>query len=191
MQQHPSWQSTIERALEVHLSSVTSRYLQLATVDRHGYPHCRTIVFRGFNEGKNQIYLHTDNRSEKMSHLTQKSQVEACWYFAQTREQFRFSGYMDCIAHQPGIENQHIDNMNEHSNFDAQKLRHAHWRNLSDALRESYADDYDAANPSEHFVLLRLHITQVDYLRLMATPHLRVLYRQDAQSHWHAESIRP
>ena len=49
MQQHLSWQETINRALSVHTDIPSSRFLQLATVDIHGQPHCRTLVFRGFD----------------------------------------------------------------------------------------------------------------------------------------------
>ena len=184
MQQHLSWQETINRALSVHTDIPSSRFLQLATVDIHGQPHCRTLVFRGFDQDKNQLYLHTDKRSVKIAQLESNNRVETCWYFSETREQFRFKGQIECIGHLDAA-------MEQPTSRSKQQLRLAHWQNLSDALRESYGSNYSHAQPDENFTLLIVHITQVDYLRLAPLPHLRLLYSLDEQGKWQTKAGSP
>lgn len=196
MEHHSPWQTIFYRSLSAHEKIPASRYLQLATVDNHGHPHCRTLVFRGFNQDKNQMYLHTDNRSEKMSQLEIHNRAEACWYFSETREQFRFSGHVESISDKKSIGHKKSIGQSEQSKTtscspEAQRLRLTHWQNLSDALRESYGQNYDIAQPDENFVLLILHITRVDYLRLAPLPHLRVIYHLDASENWQAKSAIP
>ncbi|ABG42552.1 pyridoxamine 5'-phosphate oxidase-related, FMN-binding protein [Paraglaciecola sp. T6c] len=184
MEHHSPWHAIFYQSLSAHEKIPASRYLQLATVDNQGNPRCRTLVFRGLNQDKNQLYLHTDNRSEKMSQLEIQKHVEACWYFSETREQFRFSGHIECIGQSEKSET-------TSGSPKAQHLRLAHWQKLSDALRESYGPNYDIAQPDENFVLLILHITRVDYLRLAPLPHLRVIYHLDASENWQAEAAVP
>lgn len=72
---------------------------QLATVDVHtNRPRCRTLVFRDFlfmDKRSNVLTFHIDSRSNKVHEsfgLDGSTPVEACFYFAETREQYRFSG---------------------------------------------------------------------------------------------------
>lgn len=72
---------------------------QLATVDVHtNKPRCRTLVFRDFlfmDKKSNVLTFHIDLRSNKVGEsfsLSCPTPVEACFYFAETREQYRFSG---------------------------------------------------------------------------------------------------
>ncbi|CCK70126.1 uncharacterized protein KNAG_0D03800 [Huiozyma naganishii CBS 8797] len=58
-------------------------------------PRVRSVVLRGFlfDERKlNVLCFNTDLRSDKMRGLNASKRFEACFYFPQTWEQFRFSG---------------------------------------------------------------------------------------------------
>ncbi|EDO16761.1 hypothetical protein Kpol_526p14 [Vanderwaltozyma polyspora DSM 70294] len=79
---------------------------QLATVDKinGNKPRCRTVVFRDFlfkDKNSNILTFNTDIRSDKIKEsilcdeLSGSTDFEACFYFHQTWEQFRFSG--DCF----------------------------------------------------------------------------------------------
>ncbi|GAC34830.1 pyridoxamine 5'-phosphate oxidase family protein [Paraglaciecola polaris] len=184
----PSWQSKISQTIEQHSNDVTSRYLQLASVDERGHPCCRTLVFREFNARQTQLFLHTDSRSDKISQFEANKQVEACWYFNQTREQFRLKGQIECIVHDP-IHS--CDATSCPATPPPQQLRNEHWQKLSGALRDSYGEDCAAGAPNPYFVLLILNIAQVDYLRLAPLPHLRLNYQLDEQANWIARVIRP
>ena len=56
-----------------------------------GKPANRTVVFRGFGE-QDEIYIISDARSQKISELKQNKEAEICWYFSDTRQQFRIAG---------------------------------------------------------------------------------------------------
>ncbi|CAR25952.1 hypothetical protein ZYGR_0A05230 [Zygosaccharomyces rouxii] len=78
---------------------------QLATVDVHtNKPRCRTLVFRDFlfmDKRSNVLTFHIDLRSNKVAEsfsLDSPTPVEACFYFAETREQYRFSGHCFLIT---------------------------------------------------------------------------------------------
>jgi len=88
------------------LYNIIIAYFQLATNSLNGYPSNRTIVFRGFlKEGeiddqekslsefmsKNPLKFTTDVRSEKVKELHLDNRAQLCWYFHDTKEQFRFS----------------------------------------------------------------------------------------------------
>lgn len=83
---------------------------QLATLDKKtNTPRCRTVVFRDFlfkDKRSNVLTFNTDLRSGKMSEsflgdLKNSTPVEACFYFPETMEQYRFSGecFIVCERH--------------------------------------------------------------------------------------------
>lgn len=74
---------------------------QLATIDKKEQkPRCRTVVFRDFlfkDKRTNILTFNTDIRSGKIDEsfdgkLNEPTAVEACFYFPETMEQYRFSG---------------------------------------------------------------------------------------------------
>ncbi|AQZ13052.1 YGR017W [Zygosaccharomyces parabailii] len=73
---------------------------QLATVEENSHkPRCRTMVFRDFlfkDKRSNVLTFHTDLRSNKVHNsfhgVEDSAPIEACFYFPETREQYRFSG---------------------------------------------------------------------------------------------------
>jgi PPOX class probable FMN-dependent enzyme len=87
--------SLLEQAFQRN-SHADSKWFQFATVDLSGSPAVRTLVFRGF-EGDNTIAIVTDIRSEKVAHLKNNPNAEICWYFKDTREQFRIRVQCDII----------------------------------------------------------------------------------------------
>ncbi|MGA1625582.1 MAG: pyridoxamine 5'-phosphate oxidase family protein, partial [Prochlorothrix sp.] len=164
------WTARLHRSLHHNRAQPQSRFVQLATVDPQGRPHCRTIVFRGLWQPDSSQPQHlqfvSDRRSEKILHLGQMAWVEVCWYFAKSREQFRFSGEMAIVT--------------EHSPDERlQTQRHHLWHNLSDAARLQFAwpppaqprsaaaafspPAPDPRQPLDTFYLLLLAPQRVDY----------------------------
>ncbi|KAL6940783.1 hypothetical protein ACO0QE_004700 [Hanseniaspora vineae] len=81
-------------------------------------PSCRTVVFRDFlfNDKKSNILTYvTDLRSEKIQDIKDNGGVfEACFYFPDTMEQYRFSGStqvvisletLSTLSHDPAVIN--------------------------------------------------------------------------------------
>ncbi|MEM9567473.1 MAG: pyridoxamine 5'-phosphate oxidase family protein [Cyanobacteria bacterium P01_E01_bin.34] len=98
------WKSLLLAALHRNRSDRSVRFLQLATVDCHNRPRNRTVVFRGFAEGRATIMLAVDSRSEKLEQLEHNSHAAICWYFSKTREQFRLTGQVTVVT-ESGVVN--------------------------------------------------------------------------------------
>lgn len=116
----PQWKQSLTKSLHQTRSTPESRYFQLATVDKDGFPFCRTVVYRGLTDN-NQLVVVSDTRTEKYQQLMQNQHAEACWYFAKTREQYRFR----CTGSIVTV-------------LDDQPLVSAHWNKLSDAGKKQF-----------------------------------------------------
>ncbi|MEH2076626.1 MAG: Npun_F5749 family FMN-dependent PPOX-type flavoprotein [Nostoc sp.] len=189
------WRGAIAHALHRNRSLVYARYLQLATVQPNGRPANRTLVFRGFLEDTNQLKFITDNRSAKAEQIQQQPWAEVCWYFPNTREQFRIAGCLTLVS---------SDDFHQ----DLQPARTAIWQELSDAARLQFAWPHPgkprvetpeafappAPNPVQpvpNFCLLLLDPVQVDHLELRGEPQNRRFYRRDENQEWFCEEINP
>jgi pyridoxamine 5'-phosphate oxidase len=189
------WRSAIAHALHRNRSLVYARYLQLATLQANGRPANRTLVFRGFLEDTNQLKFITDSRSAKVDQIQQQPWAEICWYFPNTREQFRISGCLTLVS-------------GDDSDQNLQPARIAMWQELSDAARLQFAWPHpgklrvenpeafappapEPVQPGSNFCLLLLDPVQVDHLELRGEPQNRWLYHRDEQQEWSSQAINP
>jgi pyridoxamine 5'-phosphate oxidase len=188
------WRSPLARALHRNRSLVYSRYVQLATVQANQRPANRTVVFRGFLEGSNQLQFITDQRSQKVEQLQTNPWAEACWYFPKTREQFRIAGKLQLVTHPT-------------SETELSRVYQAIWQSLSDSARlqftwpepgqpkappEQFAlNPPDANQPLPHFCLLLLDPMRVDHLELRGEPQNRYCYQLELGLEWGCDSINP
>ena len=96
------WKSRIDRSITKSRKIRGGNYVQIATVDDHGMPACRTVVFRGFLEldDKSNIAMKmiTDARSEKVTQITANPACEMVWWFSQTKEQYRIFGKLKLVG---------------------------------------------------------------------------------------------
>jgi pyridoxamine 5'-phosphate oxidase len=188
------WRGAIAHALHRNRSLVYARYLQLATVRASGRPANRTVVFRGFLEDTNQLKFISDTRSQKTEQIEEKPWAEICWYFPNTREQFRIGGCLTLVA-------------GDNSDSSLQKARNTTWHDLSDAARLQFAWPHpgkprveekgafappppDLTQPLENFCLLLLEPVEVDHLELRGEPQNRYLY-QLSEEGWSSQEINP
>jgi PPOX class probable FMN-dependent enzyme len=189
------WRSPLSSALHKNRSLPYARYFQLATVRANGHPANRTVVFRGFLEGTDQLKIITDSRSQKVDQIDQHSWGEACWYFPNTREQFRLAGQLTLVGA-------------NHSDQSLKNARQTTWQDLSDSARlqfawphpgEARADDNSAFSPPPpnpeqplpNFCLLLLEPVQVDHLELRGNPQNRSLYSQNSDRGWLKQAVNP
>jgi pyridoxamine 5'-phosphate oxidase len=184
------WRSPLARALHRNRSRPDSRYLQLATVRSDGRPANRTVVFRGFRDLSDDLLFITDTRSDKVAPLAGHPHAEACWYFTQTREQFRLNGQLTLVTAAT-------------TDPAWSELRHRLWQAQSEKSRQSFtwpppgqprqAAGFDQPLPSEPpdpFGLLVLIPTWVDHLELRGTPQHR--YRYDwTGDRWVLAAVNP
>lgn len=187
------WRSLLDRALDKNRRLPYARYFQLATIRPNNRPANRTVVFRGFLEDSNQLKIITDFRSQKIAEINRNAWGEACWYFPETREQFRLSGQLTLI----GVED---------SNLEMQKARLTTWQKLSDAARVQFAWSHpgeerqasdpfsppipDSSQPLPNFCLLLLDPQQVDRLELRGDPQNRTLYVCN-DGDWSTQAVNP
>ncbi|MGK7938797.1 MAG: Npun_F5749 family FMN-dependent PPOX-type flavoprotein [Crocosphaera sp.] len=186
------WRTILSHALHRNRSLAHARYFQLATINIKGEPANRTVVFRGFLEGSNQIQIITDSRSEKINHINHNSASEICWYFPKTREQFRISGNLRII---------------DENNLE-QSIRLRVWQKLSDSAKQQFTwpkpgqpvtekqQQFSLPIPSDNepisdFVLLLFTPQKVDHLELREQPHQRTIYYLDDRGTWMIQTVNP
>jgi len=177
----PSWLSDLEKTIKRNKRDAHNRYFQLATVDSEGWPRVRTVVSRGFADQTGALLFITDSRSEKMASIESGGKAEACWYFTQSREQFRLQGHLIIV--------------------DDSTDREAMWSCLSPAAKEQFfwvtpgvalGEGDSVANQSNvpsTMVLIKLVPESVDHL-VLAKEQQRQRYTQ-TEDGWQVSRINP
>ncbi len=188
------WRSPLALALHNNRHQPYSRYFQLATVQADGRPANRTVVFRGFLDHTDQLKTVIDTRSQKTDQILHQPWGEVCWYFTETREQFRLAGELTLIdANYPHPE--------------LQQARQSTWQDLSDNARVQFSWPHpgetkanseafsppppDPANPLTNFCLLLLDPLKVDHLELRGDPQNRWLYLRSESQVWSTIGVNP
>lgn len=95
------WVPAFTNSVNRHLESFPFVTLSFATVDCEGRPKVRTCIYRGFlfnDRRTNVLTITSDTRMDKIEHLKSNSQVEACFWFPKTNEQFRVSGHAHTLT---------------------------------------------------------------------------------------------
>lgn len=188
------WHAPLDHALERNRRSPQHRFVQLATIGLDGRPDVRTIVFRGFLGDSRDLMFTTDARSAKCAEIERTPDVALCWYFTETREQFRYSGearLVDAAASDPNL---------------GEARRHV-WRSLPDDTRASFTwpaagarrdrtVDFpttppDPRSPLDSFVLMIFRPRAVDHLELDGDPQRRWRYAVDERGMWSMREVNP
>lgn len=189
------WRSLLARALHKNRKLPYARYFQLATLRADGRPANRTVVFRGFLDDTNQLKIITDSRSQKADQIDDQPWGEACWYFPESREQFRLAGQLTLVRV-------------NHPDQALQAARKTTWQELSDPARLQFAWPHpgeartenngafsppppDPEQPIPNFCLLLLEPIEVDHLELRGDPQNRWLYYRNNSQEWSKQAVNP
>lgn len=188
------WRTDLDRALAENRSAASARYVQLATIREDGTPANRTLVFRGFAGEPAQLLFLTDGRSHKAGQITARPVGEACWFFPETMEQFRFHGLLALVGE-------------DHADESLREKRTILWQQIDDNVRQLLswpapgqlrdpASEFQNGGaedqaPPEHFNLLLLNPTIVDYLDLTSFPHKRIQYWKGEKEEWEMRDVNP
>lgn len=188
------WRPSLDLALHRNRGRPEMRLVQLATVRPDGGPAIRTVVFRGFLDDPRKLAFATDSRSAKRAEIEANPRGEICWYFPETREQFRVAGLLALIG--PGSTDPAL-----------RQARADLWADLSDEVRASFTwpapreprdaaarfPDVapDASTPVDNFLLLTLTATEVDHLELQGDPQHRWIYEADSCGRWSGREVNP
>ena len=181
-----SWLECLDVALKKNRRDPASRYFLLATIRPDGSPANRTVVFRGFGPNE-EIQFISDTRSQKISELKQKQNAAICWYFSDTREQFRISGVVKTeLSRGSDLAQELWQKISE------QARSQFYWPEPGHEFKELAQDfssiDFNSSTPPEEFCVLRFSPVEVDYLSLRGIPQARFRsFRSDGS--WIAERI--
>ena len=141
-----------------------NKFISLAAVSLNPLrPSVRTVVFRGFYK-ESQLIIYTDAHSTKVKELEKNGNVEICWYFRDTREQYRIKGIAKFLDDQdykqqcwstmsPSAKELYLQVLETGGNQQSQKTL------MLDASTEEMARN--------RFVILAIDPNQVEYLDLM------------------------
>eukprot|EP01026_Neomeris_dumetosa_P080893 TRINITY_DN90151_c0_g1_i1.p3 TRINITY_DN90151_c0_g1~~TRINITY_DN90151_c0_g1_i1.p3 ORF type:complete len:192 (-),score=26.57 TRINITY_DN90151_c0_g1_i1:130-705(-) len=188
----PGWKNALLHSLETNKSLVYSKYFQLATIKPNGRPSNRTVVYRGFL-GDNISFI-TDGRSRKVQEIALNPSGEICWYFPNSREQYRISGNLKVV-----------DKM--HEDQELVKARQVVWSGLSDNARKQFLwphpglprqqNDEEQYNPQvpsaqtdavSDFCLVVMEPQDVEHVLLISNQ--RFCYFKNQES-WECQEVNP
>lgn len=188
-----SWRERITGSIARSRKVRGGNYVQIATVDEAGRPHCRTVVFRGFlgadkhgfvgSGGADAMKMITDGRSAKAAQIAANPACEMVWWFAKSSEQYRIEGELQLVG-APGSEAASVGAGAGHDLLVS--ARKEQWGQLSDPAREQFfwngpgpysgavevpaggrnAETGAVLEAPPSFLLMLLHPTRVHYLRL-------------------------
>ncbi|MFQ3191997.1 MAG: pyridoxamine 5'-phosphate oxidase [Paraglaciecola sp.] len=133
---YPVWRQRLTRSLHVNRSQVQSKYYQVASVCSNGAPKNRTMVFRGFLQDTQSLLSVTDVRSEKIEEWQgdNKPRFEICWYFSDSREQYRLAGEVALISNSLDVSNGNLTLGNQAK----KSLLKQQWSNLSTNAKQPF-----------------------------------------------------
>ena len=161
--------------LEEGVQAATSawRNVTLGSVGVDGAPSLRTVVLRAFDRVTKVAEIHTDLRSAKMRELRANPKAELHGWDAARSVQLRARG---TIASHRGDE-----------------IARAAWAGLHGGSRQTYRADpgpgsvigdpeeagphLSEADAQENFVVLRLSISELEWLHIAKSGHRRALFR--------------
>ncbi|KAK9821214.1 hypothetical protein WJX81_000683 [Elliptochloris bilobata] len=92
------WRQYLMKSLDANKHLKYSTFMQLATVRTDGRPAVRTVVYRGNHGDSDMLTFYTDTRTPKVEQLQHNSFAELCWYFPDSREQFRIAGRLTLVG---------------------------------------------------------------------------------------------
>lgn len=187
----PAWRVKLEGSLHKHQGVPHARYVQLATLRPDGRPAVRTLVFRSLLDAGHHLVFTADTRSDKCVHLSAEQRVEVCWYFVNTREQYRVAGRGSLIA--------------QGGDKEMTEVRLCTWRGMSEDARQTFTwpqpgelraviEEFERAVPDDpppNFALLIVVPEEVDHLELGRRPHQRTLHNLADDGQWVCRLVNP
>ncbi|WP_165245698.1 Npun_F5749 family FMN-dependent PPOX-type flavoprotein [Paludisphaera soli] len=188
------WRPSLDLALHRNRNNPGLRLVQLATVRPDGRPAIRTVVFRGFLDDTRQLAFSTDGRSAKRAEIAANPGGAVCWYFPETREQFRVTGLLslvDASTPDPALREARADLWAELSDETRTTFTWPSPGEARDVGRPFPSTPPNRAEPVASFCLMILTATEVDHLELHSSPHHRWQFEADAQGRWSGREVNP
>ncbi|KAK9823447.1 hypothetical protein WJX72_002831 [[Myrmecia] bisecta] len=193
-----AWRQALTKSLDANSKVPFSKFFQLATIRHDGRPTNRTMVFRGFYKDTDRLTFTTDIRSKKYDDLrTHSKAAEICWYFTESREQFRLNGDLTVID-------------KDEEDPELVQARKQAWSEMSTSGRSWFTwpkpglprgpdEQFQIEPPGPEepplpsFCLVIMDVMEVDHLELRSS--IRHSYSSqldsDGERLWHEEDVNP
>ncbi len=185
----PTWRESLEEMLHRHAHLPFTAFTQVATVRADGRPANRTLTFRFFLSNDRLLFT-ADCRTEKITQLDINPWAEACWYFTESRVQFRLLGKMQTVIDTQDEEliSARKRTWQERSMESRQSFT---WPVAGEALADPAAFELPApSSPPAGFALLALSPVRVEILDLANQPHARSVHWLEDGT-WGFKKINP
>ena len=156
------------------------RYVKLATVDKNKTPQQRTVVLRGYSEGR-RFMIYTDSRSGKVNEIRENDSVSLLFYDDREKLQLRITGTASIVK-------------------EGEEYKR-HWETGGRRSPHSYTSvvppGSEIANPDEafdwrlegtpNFCLIKIKASRMEFLQLDGVKHIRsekIIRDRDEINRW-------
>ena len=158
----------------------------VATVGPAGDPEIRTIVLRGASASDWTLRFHTDNRSAKFAALAASARIGLHVYDPHLKVQVRFCGLAHVRGEGDVADAAWAKSLPMSRACYAQKPAPGAELPAPDLPAVLAGQDLDFAR--QNFAAVVVHVTEIDWLYLLASGHRRARFSRDAAgtvtSHW-------
>ncbi len=155
------------------------RYPVLAS-SADGFPHQRTVVLRDTTD-KFEPLIYTDERSDKINHFESNPKASLLFYHPKKLLQVKITGTMEIIRDGEEFE-QSWNKIQGNSRKDFTTIE-------APGTPIKNPDNVEYSEEEDHFCVLKLVPSQMEYLQLKRPNHIRALFEKE--NDWEGEFLNP
>jgi len=182
-----AWQKSVALMCEGVGSNSHGMHTVTIATEANDKPDLRTVVLRSFDELTKTLTFHTDSRSHKVSHIVMNPNVAVLAYSYDEKIQLRMHGQA-IVHHQDALTRERFDGVTPSARR-CYLSSDAPGTTLDDptvALAEIFqTDSYDKNDTEcayEHFAVVEVKLTSLDWLYLHHQGHRRARFEFDGET---------
>jgi general stress protein 26 len=145
------------------------RFIIMNTIS-NGFPNSRYVVLRQFKTESHELYIYTDNRSNKINEIEKNNSVSVLAYDKQKRCQIKLKAHA-YIHHQDDIANVHWNLL--HGGKESYNTKFRPGTKMG-SLKE--AGEMKSEVDDQYFAVIKLEVYQAEILQLNSEGHIRALF---------------
>jgi pyridoxamine 5'-phosphate oxidase len=165
--------------------------MQLATIGRDGFPKLRTVVLREAGRERSALRFHTDVRSEKAREMACNGQVALLSSDVQAGIQIRMEGLARLVEEED--ERLRVWNSSRPGTLILYRAPLTPGSPIGaphDAKPRSQPEQAHPHAGFEHFALVEVTVSKIDFLDVSTDVHRRARFTAD-DAGWHSQWIAP
>ena len=160
------------------------RYVILTTVGTDNWPNARTVVLRDVNMQKSCLIIFTDKRSPKVEEIQANNKVSLLFYNDKRKMQLRISA--TATLNSENLVAKKYFELIKQTDLKDYRTKAAPGKILQKNQPE-YLDKEMALN---HFTVVQLSISRIDFLQLSKDGHQRILFTK-SNDEWQSTNLVP